>query len=138
RLINTANTKSPGMLTRKSVAVGIVLLAVIGGGIGWWLAGAGAAVKPQPPRRISVAVAKAAIKDVPYRIEAPGTVQPVVSVAIRPRVDSQVISVLFKDGATVKRGELLFKLDARAIDAMVEQAEATLARDQASLAKAKR
>jgi RND family efflux transporter MFP subunit len=65
-------------------------------------------------------------------------VQPVVSVAIRSRVDSQVMKVMFEDGAAVKAGELLFKLDSRAIDAMVEQAEATLARDQASFAKANR
>jgi RND family efflux transporter MFP subunit len=74
----------------------------------------------------------------PYRVEAPGSVQPVVSVPIRPRVDSMVEKVLFEDGAAVKEGDFLFKLDSRAIDAMVEQAEATLARDQASLVKAQR
>jgi RND family efflux transporter MFP subunit len=74
----------------------------------------------------------------PYRVEAPGAVQPVISVPIRTRVDSMVEKVLFKDGASVKEGELLFKLDSRAIDASVEQAEATLKRDQASHTKAQR
>ena len=80
------------------------------------------------------------------QVEGPGVVgdgilhavQPVVSVPIRSRVDSMVEKVLFEDGAAVKQGELLFKLDSRAIDAMVEQAEATLKRDQASLVKANR
>lgn len=133
-----SNVKLPKSSNRKW-AVGAVLLAVAAvGGLGWWLAGAGAAVKPVAPRLIAVTVGKAAVKDMPYRIEAPGSVQPVVSVAIRSRVDSQVVKVMFDDGAAVKAGELLFKLDSRAIDAMVEQAEATLARDQASFAKANR
>jgi RND family efflux transporter MFP subunit len=133
-----SNVKLPKSSNRKW-AVGAVLLAVAAvGGLGWWLMGAGAAVNPAAPRLIAVTVGKAAIKDKQYRIEAPGYEQPVVSVAIRPRVDSQVVEVLFEDGATVKAGELLFKLDSRAIDAMVEQADATLARDRASLEKAKR
>lgn len=134
RFMKPSNLKS---LNRTPVIVGAVVLAAAGG-LGWWLMGAGAAVKPAAPRLIAVAVGKAAIRDVPYRVEAPGSVQPVVSVSIRPRVDSQVVKVLFEDGARVKAGELLFKLDSRAIDAMVERAEATLARDQASLTKARR
>jgi membrane fusion protein, multidrug efflux system len=128
--------KLPKTLKPAQAAIGIGLLLLVGG-LGWWLVGAGAA-PPPPPRVIAVATGKAAIKDLPYRVEAPGSVQPVVSVAIRARVDSQVDKVLFEDGAAVKTGDLLFKLDARAIDAMVEQAEATLARDSASLVKAKR
>jgi len=128
--------KLPKTLKPAQAAIGIGLLLLVGG-LGWWLAGAGA-VQPPPPRVVAVATGKAAIKDLPYRVEAPGSVQPVVSVAIRARVDSQVDKVLFEDGAAVKTGDLLFKLDARAIDAMVEQAEATLARDSASLVKAKR
>jgi RND family efflux transporter MFP subunit len=128
--------KLPKTLKPAQAAIGIGLLLLVGG-LGWWLVGTGAA-PPPPPRVIAVATGKAAIKDLPYRVEAPGSVQPVVSVAIRARVDSQVDKVLFEDGAAVKTGDLLFKLDARAIDAMVEQAEATLARDSASLVKAKR
>lgn len=123
-------------LGRKTQIAGVVaLIALLG--LGWWLLASSRTPPPQP-RKIAVAVAKASIKDLPYRVEAPGSVQPVVSVAIRPRVDSMVDKVMFEDGSEVKEGDLLFKLDSRAIDAMVEQSEATLARDQASLAKAKR
>ncbi len=125
-------------LDRKTMAVGIGLLALVGG-LGWWLVAGGAGATVQTgPRTVAVAVGKASIKDLPYRVEAPGSVQPVVSVAIRARVDSQIDKVMFEDGAQVKAGDLLFKLDSRAIDAMVEQAEATLARDQASVVKANR
>jgi membrane fusion protein, multidrug efflux system len=129
--------KLPQKLEPAQTAIGVVLLLLVGG-LGWWFVGAGAAVQTAPPRLIAVAIGKAAIKDLPYRVEAPGSVLPVVSVAIRARVDSQVDKVMFEDGAAVKAGDLLFKLDARAIDAMVEQADATLARDSASLTKAKR
>ncbi|HLL26579.1 MAG TPA: efflux RND transporter periplasmic adaptor subunit [Xanthobacteraceae bacterium] len=129
--------KLPAKLEPAQAVIGVGLLLLVGG-LGWWLVGAGAAVQSPPPRLIAVAVGKATIKDLPYRVEAPGSVQPVVSVSIRARVDSQVDKVLFEDGAAVKAGDMLFQLDARAIDAQIAQAEATLARDQASLVKAKR
>lgn len=131
--------KLPQKLDPAQAAIGVGLLLLIGG-LGWWLAGGMASSQSNPPpvRTVAVAVAKAALKDLPYRVEAPGSVQPVVSVSIRARVDSQVDKVMFADGAAVKAGELLFTLDARAIDAQIAQAEATLARDQASLVKAKR
>lgn len=139
KLVKSLNVKSLKKLDRKSTLVGAALLALVGG-LGWWMVGGGkAAVNANPAgRTIAVAVGKASIKDLPYRVDAPGSVQPVVSVAIRARVDSQVEKVMFEDGAQVKEGDLLFKLDSRAIDAMVEQAEATLTRDQASLVKADR
>jgi RND family efflux transporter MFP subunit len=123
-------------LDRRSKLLGVAALLLVFA-LGWWFLSGGSAPAPQP-RKIAVAVAVAQKKDMPYRVEAPGSVQPVVSVPIRPRVDSMVEKVLFEDGAAVKEGDFLFKLDSRAIDAMVEQAEATLARDQASLVKAQR
>ena len=135
-VVENISMKLPKTLKPAQAAIGIGLLLLIGG-LGWWL-GVGAAIQSAPPRLIAVAIGKAAIKDLPYRVEAPGSVQPVVSVAIRARVDSQVDKVMFEDGAAVKAGDLLFKLDARAIDALVEQAAATLARDLSSLVKARR
>ena len=131
--------KLPAKIEPAQAAIGVGLLLLVGA-LGWWLAGGMASSQSNPPpvRTVAVAVAKAAVKDLPYRVEAPGSVQPVVSVSIRARVDSQLDKVLFADGAAVKAGELLFTLDARAISAQIAQAEATLARDQASLVKANR
>jgi RND family efflux transporter MFP subunit len=124
-----------------NVALVAVLLAAAAGGAWWSLSGGpGASAQSNAPRErvISVAVGKAVRKDVPYRVDAPGAVQPVVSVTVRARIDTQVDRVAFQDGATVKEGDVLFVLDARAIDGQIRQAEGQLARDQASLTKAKR
>ena len=134
--LDPARGSSLNRLSRKMAVIGGLSL-IVASGLGWWLFGGGEKPIPQP-RKIAVAVGKAAIKDMDYRIEAPGAVQPMVSVPIRPRVDSMVEKVLFEDGAAVKEGDLLFKLDSRAIDAMIDQADAVLRRDQASLVKAQR
>jgi membrane fusion protein, multidrug efflux system len=92
--------------------------------------------QPQGRPPVSVSVARADKRDMPVRIEAIGTVQAIATVNIRPRVDSQIIDVAFEDGAKVKQGDLLFKLDARQIEALIAQAEANVAKDKASLVAA--
>jgi RND family efflux transporter MFP subunit len=85
------------------------------------------------PRIVPVEVAKAEKKRVPVRIELLGTVTPMASVAVKTRLDSEITEVHFRDGATVKQGELLFTMDNRAIEAQIRQAEGQLARDKAQL-----
>jgi membrane fusion protein, multidrug efflux system len=85
----------------------------------------------RPP--VSVSIAKAERKPAPVRLDAIGTVQTIATVAVRSRVDSQIMDVSFEDGATVKAGDILFKLDSRQIEAQLRQADANLARDRASL-----
>jgi membrane fusion protein, multidrug efflux system len=85
------------------------------------------------PRVVPVEVAKAEKKRVPVRIELLGTVTPMASVAVKTRIDSEITEVHFRDGATVKQGELLFTMDNRAIEAQIRQAEGQLARDKAQL-----
>jgi RND family efflux transporter MFP subunit len=70
--------------------------------------------------------------------EAVGTVQPIASVAIRSRIDAQIDTVLVPDGAAVKAGDVLVKLDSRQIEAQVKQAEAQLAKDRTVLEQAER
>jgi len=122
--------------------VGLGLFAAVGG-FAWWTLNGGTKASaqqtgPRAERAIAVSVARAELKDVPFRVDALGTVQPMVSVVVRSRVDSQVEQVHFADGATVKQGDLLFTLDSRAIEAQIRQAEASLARDKAQLEKSDR
>jgi len=94
-------------------------------------AAAQAAVAPRPP--VSVVTALAERKDVPWRINEIGTVQPIASVALRPHFDATVEKVLVADGAEVKAGDVLIQLDPRQTEAQLAGAEAQLAKDVAQL-----
>jgi RND family efflux transporter MFP subunit len=59
-------------------------------------------------------------------------------VALKARLETTILAVHFQDGARVEEGDLLFTLDARQVDAQIEQAEGVLARDTAQLAGARR
>jgi RND family efflux transporter MFP subunit len=103
-----------------------------------WTSGGASAQGPQRPRVISVELAKAERKPVPVDVDSIGTVTPISSVALKSRLETTIVRVHFEDGAKVSEGEVLFTLDARQIDAQIEQAEGMLARDQASLEGAQR
>jgi RND family efflux transporter MFP subunit len=103
-----------------------------------WTGDGASAQGPQRARVISVELAKAERKSVPVDVDAIGTVTPISSVALKSRVETTIVSVHFEDGAKVDQGDLLFTLDARQIDAQIEQAEGMLARDQAQLEGAQR
>jgi RND family efflux transporter MFP subunit len=90
------------------------------------------------PRGIPVEVATAVKKKTPLRIEALGSVTPIASVNVKPRVDTEITAVHFADGALVKKGDLLLSLDARQIEAQLRQAEGQIARDKAQLEGAER
>jgi RND family efflux transporter MFP subunit len=118
-------------------ALGIAALAAFLTRSSWTGDGA-SAQGPQRARVISVELAKAERKPVPVDVDAIGTVTPISSVALKSRVETTIVSVHFEDGAKVNQGDLLFTLDARQIDAQIEQAEGMLARDQAQLEGAQR
>src|SRR3984957_167395 len=84
---------------------------------------------------VPVVVATASRRDFPGRVDAIGTVQPIATVSLRTRVDAAIDQVLVADVATVKAGDILFKLDA---DAKLKGAQAQLAKDQAQEDQTKR
>ncbi len=94
--------------------------------------------QPSAPRAIPVEVAKAVKKTVPVRVEALGTVTPIASVAVKSRLETEIVSVHFADGALVDEGDVLFILDSRVLQAQIRQAEGVLARDKAQLEAAER
>jgi RND family efflux transporter MFP subunit len=103
-----------------------------------WMGGSSNAQGPQRPRMVSVELAKAERKSMPVDVDAIGMVTPISSVALKSRLETTIVSVHFEDGAKVSEGDLLFTLDARQIDAQIEQAEGVLAKDQAQLEGAQR
>src|SRR3954447_10517655 len=103
-----------------------------------WTGGGASAQGPARARVIAVELAKAERKPVPDDVDSIGTVTPISSVALKSRLETTIVQVHFDDGARVNEGDLLFTLDARQIDAQIEQAEGMLAKDQAQLEGAQR
>jgi multidrug efflux system membrane fusion protein len=91
-----------------------------------------------PPPGVPVAVATVARQSIPIRVDMIGTVQTIATVAIRSRIDGYIDQVLVRDGQFVKTGDTMFQLDRRAAEAQLQQAQAQLLRDQASLEGAER
>jgi membrane fusion protein, multidrug efflux system len=68
-------------------------------------------------------------------INALGTVTPVYTATITSRVDGQIVSVNYREGQMVHKGDLLIQIDPRPYQAALTQAEGTLAHDEALLAE---
>jgi RND family efflux transporter MFP subunit len=100
-----------------------------------WFGHAGSAVAqaPQGPRPVAIEVGTAVKKDMPVLLEGIGNVTTIASVAVKSRLDNEIVGVHFADGGKVKQGDLLFTLDTRAIEAQMRQVEGNIARDQAQL-----
>ncbi|WP_246725436.1 efflux RND transporter periplasmic adaptor subunit [Beijerinckia sp. L45] len=89
------------------------------------------------PKPIPVMAARAQAQDVPIILRGLGTVTAYNAVALRSRVEGAITQVNFREGQSVKAGDLLIQLDPRPFEAALDQAKATLMRDQAALANAK-
>jgi membrane fusion protein, multidrug efflux system len=96
------------------------------------------APRGQGERAVPVDVAQAIKKRVPVRIDLLGTVTPMASVAVKTRIDTAIDSVEFQDGTEVRKGDVLFRLDSRSLQAQLHQAEGALQKDQAQLEGAQR
>lgn len=84
-----------------------------------------------PDLAVPVNVAKAVKKTVPIQLSAIGTAEAYSTVSIKGQVNAILQEVHFKQGDFVKKGDLLFTLDARPFQASLAQAQANLARDKA-------
>lgn len=89
------------------------------------------------PRAVSVAVAPVQQEDVPVYVNGLGTVTAFNTANIKSRVDGQIMRVNFREGQDVREGDLLIEIDSRPYEVMVEQMQAQLFKDQASLRDAK-
>jgi RND family efflux transporter MFP subunit len=104
----------------------------------WVLGEHTAKTQASGPRPVAVEVATAVKRKTPVQIEALGNVTTMASVAVKPRLDDEIVGIHFSDGAFVKKGDLLVTLDPRTLQAQISQAEAQIARDQAQLEQAER
>lgn len=122
-------------------AAAFLVLAGIGGAIYQnWLEPARSQTPPagRAPAAPPVVVALVATQPMPVRIDTIGTVQVIANVSVKSRIDGFIDKVDIHDGQFVKAGDVMFRLDSRAAEAQVQQAQAKLAQDEAQLANAQR
>ncbi|MGC2696925.1 MAG: MdtA/MuxA family multidrug efflux RND transporter periplasmic adaptor subunit [Candidatus Angelobacter sp.] len=86
---------------------------------------------------VPVAVAQAEVRDLPVLLNGLGSVEAFNTVAVKSRLDGQLIRVNVKEGQEVKEGELLAEIDPRPYEVQLSQAQATLFKDQAALKDAR-
>lgn len=96
-----------------------------------------AAARANVAQVVPVSVATAQRQDMPYYLTGLGSVQAFYTDSIKTRVDGELVQVNFKEGQFVNKGDLLVVIDPRPYQVALEQAEATLFKDQAALRDAK-
>jgi len=87
---------------------------------------------PKGPSAVPVSIAQVAQETVPFRLQAIGNVEAYSTVAVKARVDGQIVEVGFKEGEEARKGQVLFRIDPRPFEAALRQAEANALRDAAA------
>jgi membrane fusion protein, multidrug efflux system len=128
--------------TRWGVWLGLLLL--IGAGVGWYwhthnapqtaTRGEHARGGEGPPQPVGAATIDTG--DIPIILNELGTVTPLANVTVKTQINGQLTSVGFQEGQNVKVGDFLAQIDPRPYQVTLEQAQGTLARDQALLDQA--
>jgi membrane fusion protein, multidrug efflux system len=118
-----------------TIAGFIAAAVVAGAAYSWW-------TKPKAqaatPPAIPVIMAAAGQQDVPIYYGALGTVMALNTVSIRAQVTGQIVSIDFRQGQDVKKGDVLAKIDPAPFKAALDQAVAKKAQDQALLIDAQK
>jgi multidrug efflux system membrane fusion protein len=125
------------MTSRRLVMIGVLLIVLAGAGL-WMYFGTdggakeGKSGKAKGPPAVPVTVATVQQQTIPVRLHAIGNVEAFATVALRARVDGQIVEVNFREGQPLKKGEVLFRIDPRPYEAALRQAEANALRDRAA------
>jgi multidrug efflux system membrane fusion protein len=113
------------------LALGFLVAAALTAGCSERPGGAQAKAPAQAPA-VPVGAAVAEQRMVPVQVTTVGTVQAYTTVGVKPQVAGQIARVHFTEGHEVKRGDLLFTIDPRPLEAALRQAEANLGRNRAA------
>jgi multidrug efflux system membrane fusion protein len=127
----------PGRRGKLLIAGGAVVV-IAGLGYWYWSQGPDPAHAARSRAAVPVSVATASRQDVPIYLIGLGTVQALYTVAIHAQVDGKLQDVFFKEGQTVKKGDILAKIDPRLYQAALDQAKARKAQDDANLVAAQK
>ena len=118
----------------KAIAIGLAL-AVLGAATAAYFVNDSRAKEKKGgrgPAAIPVSVSPAVQQSVPVRLQAIGNVEALSTVSVKARVDGQIVALNFKEGQEVRKGDVLFRIDARPYEASLKQAEANALRDAAA------
>lgn len=85
---------------------------------------------------VPVVITKVERKTVPLTVTGIGNVEPIESVAVKSRIDGEIVAVKVRDGQDVSKGQLLFELDPRSLQSQLKQLEANAAKDRALFTQA--
>jgi multidrug efflux system membrane fusion protein len=111
------------------IVVGLVAAALIAR---WFASGSGKdQQRGRPPA--AVAITKVTSASVPVSLTALGTVTPVVNATVRAQLAGTIFSIGFREGQIVQRGQVIAQIDPRPFRLALAQAQANLARDNATL-----
>lgn len=120
---------------KRSFRLWAIVLLLLAGGVlfAWhpWRPSAGPAVPAVPPQAVGEAAATKG--DMPLIVTALGTVTPLATVTVQTQISGLLTEVGFQEGQYVHKGDFLAQIDPRPYQAALEQAQGTLARDQALL-----
>jgi len=125
---------------RRGRLLWLLLIVALVIGIGYWLGHRGGGARPgrqafEAPQPVGAAVIGTG--DIRVMLNELGTVTPLDTVTVLPQVSGPLISVPFKEGQIVKKGDALAEIDPRPFQAALQQAEGQLAHDQGVLDQAK-
>ena len=117
------------------VGIALASLAVV---VIFWRHTSSQAAPTAGPPAVPVTAATAVTRDVPIYYDALGTVQALNTVAIRAQVSGQIVSIDFRQGQDVRRGDVLAKIDPAPFKAALDQAVAKKSEDEAQLIDAQK
>ncbi|WP_158880140.1 efflux RND transporter periplasmic adaptor subunit [Rhodanobacter sp. L36] len=125
-------------MSLKKFLLIVIVLAAVAAAVFWFEHHHNAAdSKPKTPPAVPVKIAVATRSDVDLSLKQVGSVEAYSTVTVTSQVDGQIKSLAFVPGAHVRKGDLIAQIDPRPLQAQLDEARGTVARDQANLVKAK-
>ncbi len=127
---------APARRSRLRVVVVVAIVVIVAAATARALVKTGGKGGPRA-EIVPVSAATVAEKSIPLTTRAIGNVEAFSTVAIRALVSGELVKIHFKQGAEVHKGDLLFTIDPRPLQAALDQAVGTLAKDRSTLANAR-